>query len=324
MPRLGKILILLWVWAAVGISAAASEIASREVCLNLDCRWCDLEFLQEELDWLCFVRDRQSANLFVQANRQRTAGGGNLVRLYFQGQKEFAGRNDTLAFSTTPDASEDTIRRQMLQTLTLGLVPYLARTEAATALQIRYSRPAKNRVFSEEKDPWNGWVFRFSLNSWFSGQKSSRFLNAWSAAGASRITEEVQQKLYYHASYQKNRYEYQDYVTNSVQSNQGGGGNYIAALDQHWSWGGWIYFYSNTYENIDFSLSAAFGFEYSVFPYSQANRRALVLQYIIRPSVRRYGEETIFLKTEEALLELVLRTKLELQHLQAVLVLVKD
>jgi hypothetical protein len=75
----------------------------------------------------------------------------------------------------------------------------------------------------------------------------------------------------------------------------------VWSLGEHWSLGAWFSASSNTYSNIDLSVSPTPAIEYNVFPYSQSTRRQFRFVYRLGYSYRRYIEETIYDKTKEDL-----------------------
>lgn len=75
----------------------------------------------------------------------------------------------------------------------------------------------------------------------------------------------------------------------------------VKAIDSQWSWGIWLGANSSTYSNIEFSLYAAPGIEFNIFPYSLSNEKQLRIDYRLRHSFSNYSEETIYFKKKENL-----------------------
>lgn len=83
------------------------------------------------------------------------------------------------------------------------------------------------------------------------------------------------------------------------------------ALSNHWSLGFFGELGSNSYDNITWKITAHPAIEYNIFPYSESTEHQLRLEYAVIPTYRRYIDETVYLKTEEYLLNhaLALRTE---------------
>ena len=68
---------------------------------------------------------------------------------------------------------------------------------------------------------------------------------------------------------------------------------------------------SSTFQNTALAVSFEPAIEFDVFPYSEATRRLLTLQYAVGPRFVRYEEETIFEKERETLLRHALAVTLD-------------
>ena len=94
----------------------------------LDCRRCDDDYIRNQITFINYVIDRQEAQLHLLITSQHTASGGREYTLYFIGQADFAGKNDTLLFNTYQDDTDDIIREKLVSIMKLGLVSYVSRT----------------------------------------------------------------------------------------------------------------------------------------------------------------------------------------------------
>jgi hypothetical protein len=294
----------------------------------LDCStWiCDLDFLRTEITFVNYMRDRADAQVYVLVTTQRTGAGGTEYTLTFMGQGRFAGRLDTLVYTSQPTDVEDTIRRGIARALKLGFVRYVAGTPLADHLDVRFAPPGgPGGPTREQRDPWNYWVFTLSGRGWFNGEQQTSSQSLYGTVSANRTTERWKLRNSAYWNRDDNRYEYSytdvDTLTGDTtvttvvndfhQLSYGASALLVRSAGAHWSVGGRAGVNSSTYNNTDLALSAAVAIEYSVFPYSESTRRLFLLNYSIGPRWVRYDEETIFFTTEETLLQHELEVSLD-------------
>ncbi|MGQ9701885.1 MAG: hypothetical protein ACUVQT_05475, partial [bacterium] len=77
--------------------------------------------------------------------------------------------------------------------------------------------------------------------------------------------------------------------------------NPIIGLNNHFSIGGYLSFYSSTYQNILLSSGIAPAIEYNIFPYEESSSRKLTVLYDIGYTYYEYYEMTIYDKLKERL-----------------------
>src|SRR5262245_26574960 len=131
----GGLLFALWAWplaasaqtAPPPAAQVAQAPATTRLRVFLDCE-CYQTFLREEIDWVDYVRQVQDADVQILSNTTGTGGGGREVVLRFVGRGRFAGIDHELKSVTLAADTEDTRRRVMLRTVTIGLLAYMART----------------------------------------------------------------------------------------------------------------------------------------------------------------------------------------------------
>jgi hypothetical protein len=103
----------------------------------IDCeRGCDTQYIRTEIAYVNWVRDRTAADVHVLITEQDAGGGGEAFTLAFIGQRAFAGRGDTLTYTTNATTTSDEERQGLTRTLALGLVQYVARTAGAQSLLV--------------------------------------------------------------------------------------------------------------------------------------------------------------------------------------------
>ncbi|MFQ5530032.1 MAG: hypothetical protein ACE5FP_06725 [Gemmatimonadota bacterium] len=293
---------------------AAEAEATEPVRVFIDCQTrCDLDHFRREIEFVDHVRDRQDADVHVLITRQRTGAGGNRYDLEFIGRRRFDGTADTLQFVSGERDTEQEVREGLTQTLTLGLVRFVAGSPVGRRLRIAFDAPDEEAAQTESvDDKWNFWVFRVGANAFLNGETSSRFLNLFGSTSASRITDASKLRLGVDASYAESRFDIDETSTVlSIRRSYGGRGLFVLSLNPHWSAGIQSRVSSSTFRNFDLSLRVTPAVEYNVFPYSESTRRQFRFLYSVGLAYFDYTEETIFNEVSETLPEHVLEIAYE-------------
>lgn len=283
----------------------AQETRNGAPNIFLDCQgWCDLQYLKTEITYLNFMRDRADADIFIQQTGITTGSGGTQFSLYFYGQKQFANQNDTLVFNIVPNAPENDVRNALKTNLERGLLPYLLKT--ALAERIRFSVETEaagaNGADQPVQDPWNFWTFSINGSMNLSGQQVAKSNSLYGNLNARRVTEKQKTNLFAGINYNRSTFDFGDGEP-EVYENGGYdlGASQIYSINQHWSYGFFAGMRQNQYNNLKSSIYLKPGLEYNCFPYKDAAKRQLSLQYRAGPLHNRYFEETIFFHKDELL-----------------------
>jgi hypothetical protein len=282
-------------------------------CVRL---YCDTDFLRSEINFVNHVRDRQDADVHVLVTTEETGGGGTEYTLEFIGLGRYASLSDTLRWNAPVAASQDDIRGGLARTIKLGLVRFVASTPRGTRLEITY-KPAANENatgVTPAHDRWNYWVFQLRGNGNVNGEKSSRSFFGWGSFSASRTTEAWKVSTDVNVDYSESKFDYDGTKYNSYSHSYGTNALVVKSLGQHWSAGGRASAQSSTRVNQDLGVRIAPAVEYNFFPYSEATRRALTLQYSVGIRNVNYTEETIFDKTSEMLADEMLTVNYDLKR----------
>lgn len=292
------------------IARAQSSTAGTDALrVYLDCsHFCDTNFIRTEINYLNWVRDKADAQVHVIVSRLATAGGGSEYTFTFTGRENFTGREDTLRYTARTTDSDDIVRRGIARTLKIGLVPFLARTAGAERLQVTYgaqSAPSKAETAGQAKrDPWNYWVFSFSLRGNVNGQQSQNFGYYGGNVSANRTTDELKLRIGVNSSYGESNFTYDpgtgvETTVTSIRRNYSLHLLGVKSLTSHWSAGIQSGANSATFGNIQLGLNGGPAVEYSLWPYAEATRRSLVLRYGAGISSFDYRERTIYDVTQE-------------------------
>ena len=284
------------------------------VYLDCDRRTCDFEYIKTEITFVNYVLDRQSADVQVIVTRQQTGSGGNEYTLAFLGLRRHEGKDATLRYYSKPTDTEDQFRKGLVNVLKQGLIPYVYDTPLAEFISISYSQKQEYRP-TPASDPWHYWVFGLGVRGNGEFEDQAERYSYQINVSANRTTEKTKFRLYGGINYNHRRYEIPDepeIISNSNRKNASVG--LYKSIDGHWSWGGGTSLYSSTFDNA--RLFASFGptVEYDIFPYSEATRRELRVQYSVGFTVRDYYEITIYGKEKENLFSQSLQVVFELKE----------
>jgi hypothetical protein len=266
----------------------------------LDCqqsRACDFDFLRTEMGWVTWVRDRFDADALLLVTTLRAGNGGQEFTVAFIGQKRFAGRVDTLHFSTLPNDADDRVRRNLARTLSLGLAPYAARTPLGSRLSVSFQQPRGQPQASPRStnDPWNFWIFRARVDGFVNGEQLQRFGNGFGSVTANRITANTKITTGLSADMQTSSFTLNDGRRfNNTLRGYGLNALVTRGLGPHWSVGAKTTGQYSDFFNYDANVRVAPAVEYNVFAYAEATRRQLTILYAPGVSHLDFQEETIF------------------------------
>lgn len=284
------------------LSANSQNNQNQNLRVYLDCQsYCDQSFIKREIPFVDYVNDRFQSNIYILVNSQTTGSGGRNYNLQFVGQENFKGVVDTLSYIRESTATDDEDRQLMVQTLKMGLVKYIARTDKGNDLQITYNNPAQDVTTTEtpEKDPWNLWVFNLRVNGYLNGDRNYSSNSFSTGASASRVTEELKTSTSISYSLNENRYGEGVDAFRFTNRNYYGSNTTVWSITNHLSTGFYASAQKSDYANYDSYLALSPAVEYNLFPYSESNNHYVGFMYKVGPRYFDYKEETIFFETSE-------------------------
>jgi len=292
------------------------ELRSVAPKVYLDCerRICDFDYIKTEITFVNYVLDRQSADIQIIVTRQQTGSGGNEYTLAFLGLNRHKGKDATLRYYSKPTDTEEQYRRGLVNTIKQGLIPYISDTPLAEFISISYAQTKDFRP-TPTSDRWHYWVFSLGLRGNGEFEDQSQKYSYQVNASANRTTEHLKFRLYVSNNYNHSRYEIPDEEPIlSISKRKNLYTSLFKSIDGHWSWGGTLSLYSSTFDNARLYTSFGPAVEYDIFPYSEATRRELRIQYRLSYSRRDYYEVTIYDKEKESLFSQALQVILEVKE----------
>lgn len=256
-------------------------------------------YLRKEITFINYVRDIKVADVYIISTYQTTGSGGDSYKYFLVGQNRYAGMNDTIEVTASPDDTEDAIRKSQVNALKMGLMRYVIRTPLAKFFDIRFTQPVKETI---ESDKWNSWVFRTSLSGSLNGEKRFKSVSLYGNASANRITEESKLLTSFYFSWYNQKYEMNDstFEYSSTRS-QSSSIIYVLSISDHWSAGISSGLSASSYGSYDLRYSLSPAFEYDIFPYSESTRRQIRILYRTGYEYNKYSDTTIYNKLTQHL-----------------------
>ncbi|WP_207495208.1 hypothetical protein [Aridibaculum aurantiacum] len=315
--RFTKLIFFLLIHVAVCSQGPAEKLKVFIDCSNV---WCDFNYIRSEIKLVDFLNDQLAADVHVLITAVENGNGGKNYQLIFFGQNKFDKEQETYSFNTEPNATEAENRDELLRTLKIGLLRFLARTPYAKwiAVDMKTEERKKEQELKAEttKDPWNYWVFRVGVDGTYNAEQVYKNLNGTGYTTANRITDKS--RIYFGASggYNQSIYTYEDNGTNVdfevINSNYEIAHSLIKSLGSHWGIGYRASYSNNTYSNNKERILLKGGIEYSIFPYSEVNTKLFTISYGLDARQNRYYDTTIYYQTKEMLYGQVAQANLTL------------
>jgi hypothetical protein len=283
-------------------AAPAAQPAAEALRVFLDCNaFCDGEYLRREITYVNWMRDRADADVHLLITSQSTGGGGQQYNLKYIGLKTFQGSDDEIRFATHQGDTDDEVRKQLTQRISLGLARYVARGTFADRLTVTYKAPeGAGTTTQKPHDPWNLWVYTVGVNGNLFGESQNKFNSVSGSLSARRVTETWKFRGSFRGSHNHSENTLSDStVFKSTTSNYNLSTLLVRSLGEHWSFGIDASAMRSTVDNFDLSTKVMSGIEFDVYPYKESSKRQFVLVYSAGMSYANYRDTTIFNRLKE-------------------------
>jgi hypothetical protein len=315
-------LLLMFGW--IGDPAAAQESPETAAAypqlqplrVYLDCGSCNFDYIRQEIGFVDYVRERQDGQVHILVTQQGTAGGGRQYVLNFVGMREFSGISDTLRY-TSPQTDTDELRRRGLaRVLKMGLMRFVASTPMAEGIQITYGSPgaARRPGVQQREDPWNFWTFRLGMSGNVNGESTRDNRSVNGSVSANRTTQLWKTNLRANGRYSENNFTLSTGTRKVINRNWGLDGSVVRSIGGNMAAGITSNVSSSIFSNYRLAVRVAPAIEYNFFPYEQATRQQLLVQYSVGAAMLDYAEMTIYDKQEENLAHQALAISYSIQQ----------
>jgi hypothetical protein len=280
----------------------------------LDCQRCDDTHVRSEITFVNYVREATSAQVHVLVTDQATGGGGRQYTLAFIGRDGFSDLAHSLTYTSAQSATAAEVRDGLTSMLKLGLVPYVARTPLAPRLALSFDGAGASRV-RPVTDRWNNWTFEVYGGGNFNAESTQDSWNARYGFYANRVTEQWKLRLRPYFNHNARTIRRADNPDIRIDQRRHGMETYvIRSLGGQMGAGLFAEYITHTLDNLRHGVTVTPAVEYSVFPYSEATRRSITFTYRLGYELADYFEETIYEKTEEALLSHALNASVQVRQ----------
>ncbi len=299
---LAAVLALCLGTAARASTGSGQAQAAPQLKVFLDCGNCYSDFLQSEIEFVDYVRDRTEAEVHILITRAQTGSGGGEYTLAFMGRGRLADVTETLKTVTESSDTDDIVRRQLANSVRAGLLRFLTRETVPPQLAIEVKLGTEQQRPAVAGDRWDNWVFSVEGSAAFQGEESSRTRELGLSASADRITPNW--KITFGAEIDHETEEFdldEEEPVKAERRERDFNWLVVKALGEHWSLGAQGEVDSSTFDNTELAVAAAPAVEFNFFPYSMYTRRQLRAKYAIGVSRFQYYEETLYGKLEETL-----------------------
>jgi hypothetical protein len=299
----------LWFLGVASLGAQGNGSATPDSSQNmavrayLDCHeWgCDRDYFVTEMPWVNWMRERQDAEIHLLVTSEATGSSGRRYHVTAIGQKQYAGRTDTLSWTANSNDSDDTRRKGLLRVISQVLLPYAAKTPLASRLSVNFAAPSgPSPASSAARDRWNFWTYSISANGFANGEKRQSSGNYFSNVEANRTTEAWKIRLSGNFNYDQSKYSFSDGTTyTSLQRSFGLNAMTVKSVNAHWSVGGRANAERSDYFNTNMDATLAGAVEWDYYPYKDFTRRKFTVLYSVGMRHYRYRETSIYDKDTE-------------------------
>ncbi|HEX6135205.1 MAG TPA: hypothetical protein VFZ24_14650 [Longimicrobiales bacterium] len=290
----------------VSAAGASAQELTEPLRVFVDCDFrCDMDFLRTEIPWVDYMRDRADADVHILGTSEATGGGGRRYTLEFIGLRSHAGRADTLLYAARADDTEDIRRRGIVQTVKLGLVPFISASPLGRRLTISLEPqdPGTEPTAAPERDPWNFWTFRVSLNGNVDGESTRNAFRISTGLTGNRTTEQWKLNLSFNGNYSEQSFTFPvedgDTTITSFTRTYSGNALIVKSVGQRLSLGARTVISTSTFGNTSLSFTITPAIEVNAFPYAESTRRQLTALYAVGMRAQQYRDTTIYGEIEE-------------------------
>lgn len=274
------------------------------VFLDLD-YWADEDFIKQQIPVVRYVRDKELADVHIIITRHGAGQAGTNYIISFIGYGEFLGMDNEMKYWSSSSQTQHEVRKGYTGMIKIGLALYIANREGNPAcMELSYEMDsiADTTGSSGQKgDPWKRWVFEIYGGGYYDAEQTRNSLHIRYGFYADKVTKDWKIRARPYFNYNERNYEIEDSTVNVTTHRDGFNGYLIKSITPHWGGGVFTDLLSSSYHNMDFQAVVSPAIEYSIYPYSEATRRAITFAYKLDFSYNNYIERTILGETQENL-----------------------
>jgi hypothetical protein len=262
--------------------------------------YADQDYIKSEITFVNYVRDRTEADVQLMITCQTTANGGQEYCLTFEGLGSYHDINAVLKQTTAPDATNDEIRKALVDGIRRGLVAYVSRTSLRDDLSVEFKPSTAQAAVT---DPWHNWVVSLSLYGYASGVQGCQFVNGYFNPDIKRVTDNERFDLSGILAATRRWFDLDSTSLTALVRGYSADAFYARRLSNHFALGADLGYLTNDYSNVRLGFSAAPKLEYDLVPYSEYVRHKIFVQFAPTGLYRSYFDTTIYDRLSEMRLQ---------------------
>lgn len=323
-----RIAILFPLFLVLTVQPALSQPPkSEKLTVFLDCEFCDINFIKQEISQINYTLDPLRAQIHVLVSVNRLGSGGRLYLFDFIGREKFEGDRFTIDMLVDPQNTSLERSEKMVKTLTAGLVVFMAQNGESEKIKIALPAPPAASTSSPDQDDESGekqqsrldlffdqWIYEVFSNLNWDKETNRSTLDFRYGGNMNYITDQWRIRFNPNFFYSERFVRGEEEDIRFSRRNNHISSAMIKSLTDHWSVGLFYSWSQNTYANIKESHWITPAVEYSIFPYSEAVTKEFTIAYRLGWTNQSYLEETIFLKNSERLLRQSLEIRLDMRQ----------
>ncbi len=277
----------------------------------LDCNHCHKDYLKQEITFVNYLREPQTADIHIIITKEANSSGGHQYYITLRGQNSFSGKLDTITFNTSPTQTTEEVRTELTKKLSLKLASLAVNTSAIDNISVNFKKSTSQVSNLITKDRWKNWVYRVSANTYMSGDANQNYKYLSSNFEGTKITNRIKLINRINTSYSRNMFKLGDNRLTAINKTYSAYHLFGKSLNEHWTLGEKFKLTHSTFSNHQRKLQVSPLVEYSLFPYSEAQRKQLRFQYALNFQNVHYIDTTIFNVIEENLIAQELKVGFE-------------
>jgi len=264
----------------------------------------DEAYMKENFIIVNYVRDPVIADVQILVNTAKTGSGGLQYNLVFLGKNRFSSLNDTIIFHLPCDETTEKSRKDLLEKIKLGLVPFLMKTPSANRLFIEIDSYAPQP--REEKDSWKNWMFEVNGSAFLCNEQLTKSFDIMGSLYVNKITPKIKfeslnqfnyGECHYSIPVSNTDFEYINMYSSSFYS----GSLFVKSLGNHFGIGSFADFMKNQAYNIDLQMGIGPAIEYNLYKYADAAHKQCRILYSLVYKHSNYTDLTIYNKMNDQL-----------------------
>jgi hypothetical protein len=258
----------------------------------LDCDFCDLNDIKQNIQFVNYVRDKQDAEFHLLITRRNSGSGGEELTFFLSGLGQYSVAEDNYIIDIHAAATEAEMRNKILKGIQAGLLRQLVNSGAIDHITIGYTESGNTN--SAPRNHWNNWVFDIGLSGYYARDAVYTERSLYTNLSAIRITEKWKTEFTTNGSFFYGTYKYGDDTYTAYNRIVNLKSLIVRSGGPRFSWGLRGMAEYSTFSNYALRLELFPSVEYNLYPYTESSRHQLSALYGIGLVHNNFLDTTIF------------------------------